>query len=72
MGKIINTAIYFTLEAPVNEDHFIAMVGLSTKCVFSSQSVNEGARLSDAAKFDKNEQIFLHTLPRTGFRYEGT
>ena len=25
------------------------------------------ARLSNAAKFDKNEWIFLHTLSRTGF-----
>ena len=26
------------------------------------------AHLSDCPKFDKNKRIFLHTLPRTGFR----
>ena len=51
---------------PLDGTHLVAVRGLIHQEVPTSASTS-GARRSDAATSDKDKQICLSTLPRTGF-----
>ena len=54
---------------PLDGTHLVAVGGLIHQEVPTSGSAS-GARRSDAAMSDKDKQICLSTLPRTGFDAE--
>ena len=59
----------FTKIVPLDGTHLVAVRGLIHQEVPTSASTS-GARWSDAATSDKDKQICLSTLPRTGFDAE--
>ena len=57
-------------SAPLDETHLDAVRGLIQLRGFHPSASTSGARWSDAATSDKDKQICLSTLPRTGFDTE--
>ena len=56
-------------QHPLDGTHLVAVRGLIQEVVPTSASTS-GARRSNAATSDKDKQIYLSTLPRTGFDAE--
>ena len=66
---ILWSACQVTKLHPLDGTHLVAVRGLIHQEVPTSASAS-GARRSDAAASDKDKQICLSTLPRTGFDAE--
>ena len=68
-GSIAHNCNKIQNDHPLDGTHLVAVRGLIHQEVPTSASTS-GARRSDAATSDKDKQIYLSTLLRTGFDAE--